>query len=166
MSNYLSFPGPTSLRALFLFSVFALIAFGGCKDAPTESEELPELPQPRAVDEFAFTQTPSGLKYYDFVVGDTERARADSADVVLINYHAWTEDGTLFDSSIINQQPFQFLLGFGFVVDGLDEGIQGMYLGGERQIVIPPELGFGNRVFGVVPANSTLIYEVILLGAQ
>ena len=78
----------------------------------------------------------------------------------------WLEDGTLFDSSIINQQPYQFLLGFGFVVDGLDEGIRGMYLGGERQIVIPANLGYGNRAFGVVPPNSTLIYEVILLGTQ
>lgn len=166
MSRFPSSPKPASFAALIFTAVFTVIALGGCDNSPNEPEELPDLPQPRAVDEFAYTETQSGLKFYDFNVGDTERARADSGDVVLINYHAWLEDGTLFDSSIINQQPYQFLLGFGFVVDGLDEGIRGMYLGGERQIVIPANLGYGNRAFGVVPPNSTLIYEVILLGTQ
>jgi FKBP-type peptidyl-prolyl cis-trans isomerase len=158
--------GSFSFRTLFvLFGLAGLVA-AGCKESPTEPEDLPELPQPRFVEETDYTRTANGLKYHDFIVGDMTRARADSGDVLIVHYHGWLTDGTLFDSSIIRQQPYQFLLSTDWVIDGWVEGIEGMYLGGERQIVIPPELAYGEQGFGEIPPNATLIFEVALLGAQ
>lgn len=139
---------------------------GGCDSSPSEPDPdtLPELPMPRSVADSSYTVTSTGLQYFDFEVGDTRRAQADSGNVVLIHYHGWLPDGTLFESSIIAGQPFQFLLGTGQVISGWDEGIKGMYLGGQRQLVIPPSLGYGDTPRGSIPANSTLIFEVYMLG--
>lgn len=114
------------------------------------------------VNEQDFTSTPSGLRYDDEVAGTG--AIAKTGDRVSVHYTGWLEDGTRFDSSRERQQPFQFVLGAGSVIRGWDEGVQGMRVGGRRRLLIPPELGYGAReVGGVIPANSTLVFEVELL---
>jgi FKBP-type peptidyl-prolyl cis-trans isomerase len=72
--------------------------------------------------------------------------------------------GAKFDSSLDRNTPFDFLLGAKQVIAGWDEGVEGMKVGGKRELIIPPDLAYGSRaVAGVIPANSTLEFEVELL---
>ena len=98
----------------------------------------------------------------DLVVG-TGTAAA-SGQKVTVHYTGWLTNGTKFDSSKDRGQPFEFPLGGGRVIRGWDEGVQGMKVGGVRKLTIPAELGYGARgAGGVIPPNSTLVFEVELL---
>ncbi|NIP78615.1 MAG: FKBP-type peptidyl-prolyl cis-trans isomerase [Gemmatimonadetes bacterium] len=105
----------------------------------------------------------SGLYIDDVRVG--EGARADSGDVVTVHYTGWLPNGMEFDSSR-DGRPFEVPLGYGRVIDGWDQGIVGMREGGRRRLVIPPAMGYGERGQGPIPANSTLVFDVELLGVQ
>ncbi len=114
-----------------------------------------------------YTTTPSGLQIEDVKVGSGAEAKGGSN--VLVHYTGWlyqdNTKGTKFDSSKDRGQPFSFPLGAGHVIKGWDEGVAGMKIGGTRNLVIPPELGYGARgAGGVIPGNATLIFEVELLG--
>lgn len=114
-------------------------------------------------------EMPDGLKYTDTKVGDG--ATAAAGDKVSVQYTGWLykdgEKGAKFDSSRDRGQPFQFTLGAHQVIAGWDEGVAGMKVGGERTLIIPPELGYGARgAGGVIPPNATLIFEVELLQVQ
>ena len=104
--------------------------------------------------------TESGLIISDIVSGEGDEASA--GQTVTVNYTGTLENGTQFDTSI-GRAPFSFPLGAGRVIKGWDEGVAGMKVGGKRKLVIPPELGYGSRNMGPIPANSTLIFEVELL---
>ncbi len=109
-------------------------------------------------------KTASGLQYKDVKVGDGAVAKA--GNTVSVHYTGWLTDGTKFDSSVDRGQPFSFQLGAGNVIKGWDEGVTGMKVGGTRILIIPPELGYGAQANGPIPANSTLIFEVVLLNVQ
>ena len=111
--------------------------------------------------------TPSGLQFTDTVVGDGPEATAGQH--VTVHYTGWLyqngEQGAKFDSSRDRNDPFDFPLGAGMVIKGWDEGVQGMKIGGQRTLIIPPELGYGARgAGGVIPPNATLKFDVELLG--
>lgn len=117
------------------------------------------------VPEEDYTTTDSGLKYYDIVEGDGETPQA--GQTVEVNYTGWLQDGTKFDSSVERGQPFSFVLGTGNVIPGWDEGVATMKVGGKRQLVIPPDLAYGEAGSGgVIPPNATLIFDVELLSIQ
>ena len=117
------------------------------------------------VPEEDYKTTDSGLKYYDIVEGDGETPQA--GQTVEVNYTGWLQDGTKFDSSVERGQPFSFVLGTGNVIPGWDEGVATMKVGGKRQLVIPPELAYGEAGSGgVIPPNATLIFDVELLSIQ
>jgi len=115
----------------------------------------------------ATVTTASGLQYVDLKVGKGEVAKA--GDHVSVHYTGWLQNpdgskGRKFDSSRDRNQPFQFVLGQQQVIKGWDEGVQGMKVGGERRLIIPPSLGYGERgAGGVIPPNATLIFDVELL---
>jgi FKBP-type peptidyl-prolyl cis-trans isomerase len=106
--------------------------------------------------------TASGLKYQDERIGGGAEARSGSH--VAVHYTGTLESGSKFDSSRDRGTPFEFVLGAGSVIQGWDEGLQGMKVGGRRRLVIPASLGYGARGFPpVIPANATLIFDVELM---
>ena len=109
--------------------------------------------------------TASGLKYWDLKKGTG--AVAKSGDAVKVHYTGWLTDGKKFDSSVDRNEPFAFKLGAGMVIKGWDEGVAGMKVGGKRQLMIPPDLGYGARgAGGAIPPNATLVFDVELLGVN
>jgi FKBP-type peptidyl-prolyl cis-trans isomerase len=105
------------------------------------------------------------LKVEDLQVGTG--AEAVAGKKVTVHYTGTLTDGSKFDSSLDRGRPFDFPLGAGRVIKGWDEGVAGMKVGGKRRLTIPPELGYGARGFPpVIPPNSTLIFEVELLGVS
>ena len=109
--------------------------------------------------------TPSGLRYEDLELGTGEQPSAGV--IAVVHYTGWLEDGTKFDSSVDLGTPFEFPLGQGRVIKGWDEGVATMKVGGRRRLTIPAELAYGSRGFpGAIPPNSTLIFEIELLGLR
>ena len=103
-------------------------------------------------------------RYAHYVRKDKILASAVSGQPVSVHYTGWLESGEKFDSSVDRGEPFSFSLGAGEVIRGWDEGVQGMKVGGKRQLKIPPSLGYGSRgAGGVIPPDATLIFDVELL---
>jgi peptidylprolyl isomerase len=140
-------------NATLIFEVELVSVRAGAPAAPAEVE---------ASD---YVVTDSGLKYYDLDSGDGPSPQ--EGQTVVVHYTGWLEDGTKFDSSLDRGDPFSFVLGAGRVIQGWDEGVATMKVGGSRQLVIPPNLGYGERGAGeVIPPNAILIFEVELLEIQ
>lgn len=111
-------------------------------------------------------KTASGLQYQDLVVGTGATAKA--GQTVSVNYVGTLTDGKKFDSSADHGGPFEFKLGTGQVIKGWDEGVAGMKVGGKRILVVPANLAYGSQDVGngLIPANSTLVFEVELVGVK
>ena len=108
----------------------------------------------------------------DTVLGNGRQAEKGLA--VTVHYTGWLYDpsksdgkGTKFDSSVDRHEPFVFFLGAGQVIQGWDQGFEGMKVGGKRTLIIPPHMGYGAYgAGGVIPPNATLIFDVELLGIK
>jgi FKBP-type peptidyl-prolyl cis-trans isomerase len=108
--------------------------------------------------------TTSGLRITDLAVGSGAEAKAGQN--VSVNYRGTLENGKEFDSSY-GRGPFSFPLGGGRVIQGWDEGVAGMKVGGQRTLIVPPEAGYGERgAGGVIPPGATLMFDVELLAVQ
>jgi len=113
--------------------------------------------------------TPNDLQKIEFKQGTGTEATSGKA--VVVHYTGWLYDttkpnshGAKFDSSRDRNEPFGFVLGAGRVIKGWDDGVAGMKVGGQRTLVIPPQMGYGARgAGGVIPPNATLIFDVELL---
>ena len=138
---------------------FAFLAATACADTPpkTNANGIPNFAGDTVT-------TKSGLKYIDAVKGEGEPAQ--SGDKVTVHYTGWLTDGKKFDSSKDRGQAFTVDIGKGRVIKGWDEGLQGIAKGGKRILIIPADLGYGNRGTGSIPPNSTLIFEVDMLKVE
>lgn len=103
----------------------------------------------------------------ELLIEDIEEGTGDavveSGDDIVIHYRGTLTDGTVFDSSYDRGEPFQTRIGVGEVIQGWDEGVIGMKVGGKRKLTIPSHMAYGDQAMGSIPANSTLIFEVELL---
>lgn len=109
--------------------------------------------------------TESGLQYV--VIEEGTGAQAVAGKKVKVHYTGKLEDGTEFDSSVKRGQPIEFTLGAGQVIKGWDEGIALMKVGDKRQLIIPPQLGYGAAGAGnVIPPNATIIFDVELVDVE
>lgn len=159
------------LKKLLLIAVSGLLASAmlvtaGCGNGSAEESEAPATtaPEPEAPGTDAAAPTTGDvteLVIEDLVVGTGAEAKA--GDTVTAHYTGWLTDGTEFDSSV-GGQPYQFVLGQGRVIQGWDQGVAGMKVGGTRKLTIPPALGYGAQgAGGVIPPNATLVFEVELV---
>jgi peptidylprolyl isomerase len=109
--------------------------------------------------------TASGLKYKEVTLGTG--ATPATGQTVEVHYTGTLENGTKFDSSRDRGQTFKFQIGVGQVIKGWDEGVGSMKVGGRRNLIIPPDLGYGARgAGGVIPPNATLLFDVELIGVK
>jgi FKBP-type peptidyl-prolyl cis-trans isomerase len=128
----------------------------------TTEEETPETKE-ATVESGDWITTDSGLKYQDVKVG--EGASPEPGAMVVVHYTGTLKDGTKFDSSRDRNEPFSFAIGRGEVIEGWDEGVMTMKVGGKRKLIIPPELGYGEMGTpgGPIPPNAELHFDVELL---
>lgn len=143
--------------AISLFSLREIEAIGSSRDSSSpESDSTNSDSRPE------YIKTASGLKYRDIVVGSGNHPRPGQE--VSVHYTGTLPNGKSIDSSRERGKPFTYPFKSGRVIPGLDEGIGSMKIGGRREIVIPPNLGYGSRAVGdKIPANSVLIFDIELL---
>ena len=126
--------------------------------AQTEGASAPAAAAPAA-------EGPAELEKTDIKEGTG--AEAQKGKKVSVFYTGSLLNGTVFDSSKDRSSPFSFVLGTGSVIAGWDQGIEGMKEGGKRKLVIPAKLAYGERaVGGVIPPNSTLVFEIELIKVE
>jgi peptidylprolyl isomerase len=153
-------------RIVLACSMTLSLALPACADEKT----TPAAPAAAAdKKESKMKTTPSGLQYEDVVVGTG--ASPKTGQTCVMHYTGWLFEnktkGKKFDSSVDRGQPFEFPIGQGRVIQGWDEGVATMKIGGKRTLVIPPSIGYGARgAGGVIPPNATLLFEVELLGVK
>lgn len=102
----------------------------------------------------------------DMVIDDIKigtGAAVAEGDTVSVHYIGTLQNGTEFDNSRKRGSTFEFTVGEGRVIPGWEQGVIGMKVGGQRTLVIPPELAYGERGIGPIPPNSTLIFVIELL---
>lgn len=101
------------------------------------------------------------LKIEDLAFGSGKAAVKGA--LITTQYRGWLEDGTEFDSSYSRGKPFQCVIGTRRVIQGWDQGLMGMQVGGKRKLWVPAHLGYGERQVGAIPPNSNLVFEIELL---
>lgn len=136
----------------FLLSL--CLALTACKKSPPP---VPATPQPPVT-------RPSGLITQVLVPGDGDAAK--KGDKIQVHFVGRILDGGVFDSSRTRNAPFSFWVGEGQVIPGWDEGLLGMKEGETRQLIVPPDLGYGQEAKTNIPANSTLVFEIELLDVR
>lgn len=135
----------------------------GCAGPPPPAPLDKPPPPPPPVGRVTVTE--SGLRYEDLIEGTGETPRP--GQTCRVHYTGTFEDGRTFDSSRNRGEPFEFSIGRGRVIQGWEEGVATMRVGGRRQLIIPPHLGYGERgVPGVIPPNAVLYFDVELLGIR
>jgi peptidylprolyl isomerase len=156
---------------LLAFTPVALLAFAAC--LPDQSvgpgvERIPidceTLATSLTASEPTLTATSSGLKYRDQTIGTG--ATVTTGQIVSVHYSGCLTSGLKFDENTNTDLPLRFRTGSQDLIKGFDEGVIGMKVGGRRQLVIPPSLGYESTPRGAIPANSTLVFTVDVIAAQ
>ncbi|MBP6869479.1 FKBP-type peptidyl-prolyl cis-trans isomerase [Candidatus Babeliales bacterium] len=116
-----------------------------------------------------FTTSKHGIRYK--IIKSSDQPKAQLGDTVTVHYSGYllkglNEVGKKFDSSLDRGQTFQFNLGYQQVIQGWELSLADMKIGEERVVILPPQLGYGNRSVSIIPANSTLIFDITLIAAE
>lgn len=144
-----------------------------CKSSSDNQESLKSVPpaqpapvrfEPYPIDSAKIQTLPSGLKIYVHKAGTGNLPKPGQR--VVVHYHGLLTNGQKFDSSYERGQPFDFVLGQGQVIRGWDEGLAQLPVGSQAVLIVPPELGYGDRDMGGIPPGSTLVFYVEVLAAM
>jgi peptidylprolyl isomerase len=159
-------PGLRLAAALAFAFLFAAAAAPSTVRAQEESKADAKEDGKDEAKEKKMTKTDSGLQYRDTKEGDGPKP--EKGQTCVMHYTGWLwkdgKKGEKFDSSHDRDEAFEFAIGVGQVIKGWDEGVLSMKKGGKRELLIPPDLGYGKRGAGrAIPPNSTLLFEVELL---
>jgi FKBP-type peptidyl-prolyl cis-trans isomerase len=159
MLAFWRFGGSLSLEALNVFANNPAMNEQGAVVIGSQDEE-----DRRAAIEFSASAdgTLERLIIEDVKVGGGDRVAA-KGDTLVVDYIGTTQAGVQFDSSYVRGEPFEFTIGEGRVIEGWEKGTIGMRVGGERILVIPSSMAYGNRQVGPIPPNSPLVFSIKLL---
>jgi FKBP-type peptidyl-prolyl cis-trans isomerase len=150
------------LKQRFLIAIILIDVLALAQTTTKNSQTHPARSGPTHVTGAPIT-TASGLEYWNIKQGTG--ALAIPGKKVKVDYTGWLTNGKKFDSSVGTGHPYEFTVGNGEVIKGWDEGIAGMKVGG-KQLKIPPELAYGESGRPGIPPNSTLIFDVQLVGVE
>jgi peptidylprolyl isomerase len=142
-------------------SILLLILLSGCSSKTLLNPHHAPWATPNKE---AYKSTQDNLRSVDLVLGSG--AEVLTGTVITVHYNGWLRGGTLFDSSHTRGQPFTVAIGRGRLIPGWEEGMLGMRVGGVRQLIIPPSLGYQDRETGKIPPNSELVFEIELLSVE
>lgn len=134
-------------------------------DAIVLDEGDTKIPQPFDVEGKDTLSTESGLEYI-IVHDNPDGDQAYNGRKVTVHYTGYFEDGSIFDASYIEGRPYTFTLAAAEVIEGWDEGIRLMKTFDKFRFIIPPGLGYGARGKGIIPPNTTLIFDVELISVE
>lgn len=148
------------------FTTLALAVSAACGDSSPTAVPIEQttFDASLGVDLARSTKLGSGLYYRDITVGSGTTLA--SGQTVGMRYVGSFADGQVFDSNPAPKPVFTFTLGAGQVIKGWDQGLVGMKVGGRRQLIIPPALGYGPDDYGPIPGNSVLVFTVDAVSAQ
>lgn len=159
------------MRVARLIAAILPLAFVACLGGSESTQPTPIVPIESTtfapslnVNLAASTKTASGLYYRDIIVGGG--ATFMSGRSVGVFYAGSLASGSQFDARQAPLTPFPFTLGAGQVIRGWDEGLVGMKIGGKRQLIIPPALGYGATGSGPIPPNAVLVFTVDAVSTQ
>ncbi len=140
------------MKNSFFLLLLSLVFVTACQSSPPTSNNY----------EPPMNATNTELLIEDLYEG--EGRVSEDGDLLVVHYTGTLEDGTKFNSSLDRGEPFEFVIGQGYVIQGWDEGMLGMKIGGKRKLTIPSDMAYGDRgVPGAIPGGATLIFEVELL---
>ena len=156
-----------------LLAAAALVLVGACKDTTgSTGPDLTSIGPPPALPAGATTVTTgTGLQYVVITPG-TGAGPVTSGQTVSVEYTGWLQATQAAFDTNVGGNPFVFTTGQGVVIPGFEQGIVGMKVGEKRRIIVPPNLGYGGNTVTdskgrvVIPANSTLIFDIRLIGVQ
>ena len=156
-----------SFRAVALAA--ALVTASACGSSTAPKTATPDIATTTfapslGVNLAAMTKMANGVYYRDLSVGTG--APIDTGSKVQVRYAGFLVDGSLFDQSKPTDAPFSFTLGAGAVIKGWDQGVVGMKLGGQRQLVIPPDLGYGQSGSTNIPSEAILVFVITVVGVS
>jgi FKBP-type peptidyl-prolyl cis-trans isomerase len=151
------------LAIILIASVTACASGGGAAPAARGVQSIP-FAAALNIDLSRMTKTPSGLYYRDIVVG-TGPVVHGKVDVK-VHYTGWLTNGVKFDANADDEPPLTVPLGRGRAIKGWDEGLEGMRVGGRRQLIVPPELGYGSNRSGLIPPDATLVFDLKIVSVK
>jgi FKBP-type peptidyl-prolyl cis-trans isomerase len=153
-------------RAVALLSVVALFGCTGTDSTGDTSATVEEttFASSLGVDIPNSRRTENGAYIRDITIGTGAVVSANQR--VTVRYSVWLSTGTAIESNVNAASGYTFTLGVHEVISGWDEAIPGMRVGGKRQLIIPPSLGYGATTQGSIPGNSVLVFVVELTSAQ